>query len=453
MTNLVHFRKFAVNASVISLFMLSSVAIAATEQCNQVSKILKANVNGYTELVDTKRFNLRETPFSQSGRENVESTLVLPSAERCQATWIPEKEEFVYMCDWINENNNLSWTNLKVIGDIVEKCLVESKFQYDRVNPKKDENLSFITFYFSKESNLKIVLMKFGSTIKSRFEFAKNQLPKPGSKISENNLYDRNAVWPASADQEELRLKNEASEKLAQEELRLKNEASEKLAQEEIKKQQAQAQLDKQKAEQLALQKQKQLEAKRKQEQQEAERLTAENKEIERVEKAAVAAVVPASPATSIKPATETKLEVQVPTVAVVDNSQTQALQLETNSAQNVAILDPSQTACWYFASYTSMYQEERSPSSGAFSAALVSNINSIAVNWTADLEKSMRQELSQKAAQAWESGKPSATYFYYNSQPFGHINCGEDAKQNIELIRKTMNTADWLGQFEAKLD
>ena len=447
MAILFNFKKLVLNSIFIFLVILSSDTSAQPAQCNQIAKVLKAKANNYSELVDTNQFDLRKTPFSQAGRDNVDSILNLPSAEKCQVTWTLEREKFVHTCNWKNQNKEESSKNLKVLGDIVEKCILESNLKYDRVNPKSDGNLSFITFYFAKATNLKIVLMKFGSSIKSSFEFSNNQLLKTRSLLSVNGQHDPNAEWPRTV----TLIDKEKAE----------NQAKEKLAIEEKKKQL----LARQKEERVT--REKQLDAQIEQKAIQAERRTAENekqqitqapigkKMIERkaTENTALLTVAPSKTNNQIDSIVESNPQLQNANLSSSSEIQNQGAPLDSVSNQVVAKLDPSLTRCWYFASYSSAYQEQNSSGLPAFEAVLLSNIKSIDVDWNADLEEQLKQRLSKQAEQAWQKDNPNSSYHYYNSQSYGHVSCGIEGKQYVETIRHTMNTADWKKEFDATLN
>gem|GEM_PF-2870495 len=471
MTYLSKLKQSALSLIFIYLVIFSADVSALSEQCHHIAKILDAKANNYSELVDINRFNLQQSPFSQAGQDNVEAALSLPSAEKCQVTWVPEQAEFSYMCDWKNQNKDAASTNLNVIGDLVEMCLVESDLAYDRVNPKSMGNLSFITFYFAKETNLKIVLMKMGSRVKSSFEFSQNQLVKPRSQVSENGKYDLNVVWPELVVQsdKELQAQNQIKENQIKEKQAKEKQAQETRArQAQIEQQQALA--EKRKAEQIKQTQQKKTQQKQTQQKQNVVVNTASGQAVSTpaVDKAATEV----QKSTGENAATAALVQVaKTATESVSDKvSQNQAIQALANGESTIATtesdeqqqskanlvvakLDPNLTRCWYFASYTSAYQDQNADDQRAYEAVLISHVNYIDVEWSDALEQSFRQSLGQQAEKAWQTQKPADSYFYYNSQPFGHLSCDQDAQERIKVIRETMKSADWVGEFDATLN
>lgn len=466
-----YFKSLVSSIFIIVIGALTNPVHAFSEQCGEISKLLKAKTNRYAQIIDTRRYNVQRSPAAQGGQENVDTLITLPSAEKCQATWTPGRDKFSYKCNWINPDKATSTANLNIIGDIIEKCIVDSKLEYARVNPKSDGNLTFITFYFAKATNLKIVLMKFGSQIKSNFEFSGNQQTKPRSQVASNGQYDANALWPVGETSAQLQAENERKAKEAQAE----------------RERQAQAKLAQQKAEQLAAQTQ-QL----KTEQNQAEQVklaqaapdevnqTASNSEQASEEPAKTLASIlgtktEASQIAEAENTGENNLANSAANIAstVISNSTTsntlvtQDLPLEGNASlqaetqQEIAAevidepppLDPSKIRCWYFASYSSAYQEEDSDDAKSFGAVLLSKVRYVDVDLNSDLEQTMKQNLARKAEAEWTSNKPNPDFSYYNSQAFGHLSCDEDAKGRMETIHETMQLVDWVGVFDATVN
>ncbi|TQV72774.1 hypothetical protein FLL45_14985 [Aliikangiella marina] len=467
MVVLKYFKNLVSSLSIVGFAMASSTVHGFNEQCEEVAKVLKAKTNKYAQIIDTRRYNLQLAPASQGGQDNVDTLLKLPSADRCQATWTQGRDKFSYMCDWRNSDKEESARNLNIIGDIIEKCVVESNLTYDRVNPKTVGNLSFITFYFEKATNLKIVLMKFGSQIKSNFEFSGNQQVKPRSQVATNGQFDSNAQWPSAnnavANAERTRLENQQRARQAQAE----------------KDKQAAARLAEQRAEQERLE-----QARLDREKQQAEEKLAEQQQLQQiVQQLPPQSTVPGAAQTTQAQAEQTaqaqspQAEPGVESGAIVASVGDSAVTAAPGAAaasglvdedspsagesspessvvnSEPPLLDPSKTRCWYFASYSSAYQEEDTDDAKSFGAVLLSNVAYVDVDYNEDLEQAMKQRLATKAETAWETIKPNPAYVYYNSQAFGHLSCDEDAKGRMETIHETMQSVDWVGAFETTVD